>query len=225
MFIHNDHLPQPWTTWPWCYNLNVFDRHRSGVGFVKLIHTVVLEQGTQLHLLLGDLTRVEADVIVNAANDRLLHGRGVAGAITRRGGDDIQTESSTWVKEYGPVTPDNPALTTAGDLQSKAIIHVVGPRWGEGDEDRKLRLAVTAALTMADEHEFQSIAFPAISTGIFGFPMDRAAEIMLQAIELFSDGQPNTSLQRIDLVLFDRPAVDAFSIAMHDRWPEMFQLQ
>lgn len=172
----------------------------------------------ELRLLRGDLTTSDARAIVNAANERLKHGAGVAGAIVRQGGDVIQRESNAWVHEHGPISHTEPALTTAGGLPADAVIHVVGPRWGEGDENRKLSLAVHAALEMAEQNGFDSIAFPAISTGIFGFPMDRAARVMLEAIDDFFERAENPVLQRVDLVLYDRAAADTFSQAMQDHW-------
>lgn len=182
------------------------------------IQTVMLGGGVELRLMRGDLTQSKADAIVNAANQRLQHGAGVAGAIVRRGGKVIQAESDAWVNEHGPVTHARAALTTAGDLPSKAVIHVVGPRWGEGDEDRKLSLAVDAALVTAQEHQFKSVAFPAISTGIFGFPMDRAAQAMLAAVESFFGKVSDPSIQRVDIVLFDQGAANTFQEIMQERW-------
>ena len=125
-------------------------------------------------LVQGDLTEERVDAIVNAANSRLQHGGGVAGAIARRGGAQIQAESDAWVRAHGEVAHDRPAVTGAGRLDCKAVIHAVGPVWGEGGEDAKLRAAVLGALGAAEERGFGSIALPAISTGIFGFPKSAA---------------------------------------------------
>jgi O-acetyl-ADP-ribose deacetylase (regulator of RNase III) len=100
------------------------------------------------------------------------------------------------------------------------VIHVVGPRWGEGDEDRKLQRTVTAALEMAEEKQFRSVAFPAISTGIFGFPMERAAEVMLAAIEEFIVREPARDIERVDVVLFDQGSAETFASSMRERWPD-----
>ena len=181
---------------------------------MELIQSHDLKGIVDLRLLRGDLTKSDANAIVNAANERLQHGAGVAGAIVRQGGEIIQRESNAWVHVHGPISHTEPALTTAGQLPGDAVIHVVGPRWGEGDEDRKLSLAVNAALEMAEENGFESIAFPAISTGIFGFPMDRAARVMIEAIDSYFEGLENPILQRVDLVLFDQAAADTFSRAM-----------
>ncbi|MGD8864783.1 MAG: macro domain-containing protein [Anaerolineales bacterium] len=185
---------------------------------MELLHTFNLDDQIELRILRGDLTQSDADVIVNAANERLRHGAGVAGAIVRKGGRVIQTESDNWVREHGPITHDQAALTTAGDLPSKAVIHVVGPRWGEGDETRKLERSILAALDLAQDKGFESIAFPAISTGIFGFPMGQAARAILTAIDEHVGSISKSPLQRIDLVLFDESAAEAFSEAARDRW-------
>ena len=105
-----------------------------------------LPSGQTLALYHGDLTEEKVDAIVNAANEHLAHGGGVAGAIVRRGGREIQEESYAWVRQHGPAGHDKPALTGAGKLPCKAVIHAVGPMWGAGDEDRKLRAAYTSAL-------------------------------------------------------------------------------
>lgn len=184
---------------------------------MELIQSETLKGGSILRLLRGDLTQSEADAIVNAANERLRHGAGVAGAIVSRGGKVIQAESDNWVNECGPIAHDRAALTTAGDLPCKAVIHVVGPRWGEGDEDRKLSLAVTAALETAQKHQFESIAFPAISTGIFGFPMGQAAEVMLSTVHAFFENLSDSSIRRVDFVLFDQGAASTFRELMQER--------
>jgi O-acetyl-ADP-ribose deacetylase (regulator of RNase III) len=185
---------------------------------VELMQSFNLENQIELRILRGDLTQSDADAIVNAANENLQHGAGVAGAIVKQGGMVIQSESNRWVLEHGPISHDQPALTTAGDLPSRAVIHVVGPRWGAGNEDQKLKRAVIAACMLAHDNGFESIAFPAISTGIFGFPMDRAAQVMLDTINEFSAQTSDTSIQRIDLVLFDQAGAQAFSKATREIW-------
>lgn len=125
-----------------------------------------------LQLVEGDITTAKVDAIVNAANAHLQHGGGVAGIISRKGGPVIQRESDLWVREHGSVRHAEPAVTSGGSLPCRYVLHAVGPVWGEGDEDRKLAEAVTGSLRAADQLELTSIAFPAISTGIFGFPKE-----------------------------------------------------
>ena len=158
----------------------------------------------------GDITLEAVDAIVNASNRHLQHGGGVAGVIVRRGGLVIQQESDAWVQKHGPINPAAPAYTSAGHLPCKYVIHAVGPIWGEGDEDAKLSKAVCASLQLADELNLVSISMPAISTGIFGFPIERAAKIIFKTIEEFLGDQPQTSLMQLRLVLFDQAAVDLF---------------
>ena len=136
-----------------------------------------------IRLVHGDLTEERVDAIINAANTQLVHGGGVAGAIVRRGGVEIQEESTQWVKEHGPVSSGGAVITTAGNLPCEHVIHVVGPVWGEGDEDRKLEIAVQAALKAADQLNLAKISLPAISTGIFGFPKERGADVILESID------------------------------------------
>lgn len=176
--------------------------------------------GRSIKLIHGDLTESKVDAIVNAANAHLHHGGGVAGAIVRRGGESIQRESDTWVREHGPVTQANPAITSAGDLPCQFVIHAVGPIWGEGEEDTKLHAAVYNALALADSRHFASLALPAISTGIFGFPKERGARIILDAILQFIQDHPGTSLAEIQIVLIDQPSVEIFAKEFIHRWPE-----
>jgi O-acetyl-ADP-ribose deacetylase (regulator of RNase III) len=150
------------------------------------------------------------DAIVNAANRHLQHGAGVAGAILHGGGPVIQHESDAWVRQHGPVSHAAPAYTHAGNLPCRFVIHAVGPVWGEGDEEARLAAAVTGSLRCAAELGLQSIAIPAISTGIFGFPKASAAHIMLAAIQRYFVDESQTSLTQVRLVLFDQPTVDAF---------------
>jgi len=170
-----------------------------------------------LELVQGDLTLEVVDAIVNAANSHLNHGAGVAGAIVRRGGPEIQHESHAWVRQHGPVSHAEPAVTGSGRLPCRYVIHAVGPVWGEGDEDSKLTAAVTGSLHRADELGLHSMAFPAISTGIFGFPAGRAAQVMMAAIQAYLADHPQSTLQQVRLVLYDPPTLEAFTAA----WEEM----
>ncbi len=138
--------------------------------------TYSLTDGRTIAIVHGDITEANVDAIVNAANEHLQHGGGVAGAISRRGGDAIQAQSSKSVREHGRVPTGSAAITGAGRLPAKYVIHAVGPIWGSGDEERKLAAAVTSALTLADEHGVTSIAIPAISSGIYGMPKDVSAQ-------------------------------------------------
>jgi len=178
-----------------------------------------LPGGQTLRLARGDLTQEPTDAIVNAANSQLAHGGGVAGAIVRAGGRQIQDESDAWVRQHGPVRHDRPAITSAGNLPSRYVIHAVGPVWGEGDEPAKLAAAVTGALELAEQRGLLSLALPAISTGIFGFPKELAAEVILQAIADFAEAHPQSSLQDIRLVLFDRAGAQTFENELARRWP------
>ncbi len=164
----------------------------------------VLANNTRLRIIRGDLTAAKVDAIVNAANSRLQHGGGVAGAIVRKGGSIIQEESD----RIGFVHVGESALTTGGKLPAKYVIHTVGPRWGEGNEDMKLRSAVRNTLRLAHEKGFKSVAMPAISAGIFGFPKDRCASIMIEEITSFT-GTPST-LTELDIYLMDEEIVRFF---------------
>ena len=186
------------------------------------MNTVLTERalptGQIMQIVQGDITIEEVDAIVNAANEHLQHGGGVAWAISNKGGPAIQKESDDWIRKYGPVSHARPAWTSGGLLPAKYVIHAVGPVWGDGDEDHKLALAVTGSLRLADELKCSSIALPAISTGIFGFPKDRAAGIIFSAIERYLVDNSSSGVKVIKLVLFDQSSVDVFVKTWHDKW-------
>lgn len=158
-----------------------------------------------LELIDGDITEMQTDAIVNAANARLVLGGGVAGAINRKGGPQIQAECN----KKGPTFVGGAVITTGGNLKAKYVIHAVGPRMGEGGEDEKLKNATLNSLKVADENNLKSISFPAISTGIFGFPIDRCAEIMLKTTIEYLEGQ--TGLVKVVFCLFGRGSYEVFA--------------
>jgi O-acetyl-ADP-ribose deacetylase (regulator of RNase III) len=185
----------------------------------RLVAEQTLLNGQKLSLVHGDLTEARADAIVNAANSQLDHGGGVAGAIVRRGGKEIQIESHAWVNQHGPVSHERPAITGAGQLPCQYVIHAVGPVWGEGDEDQKLQSAASGALALADEKGLATLAIPAISTGIFGFPKERGARVIIDAILDFLNHRPEASLKEIQITLIDEPSVNIFANEFERRWP------
>jgi O-acetyl-ADP-ribose deacetylase len=169
-----------------------------------------LPSGQKLSICLGDITEEPVDTIVNASNSHLRHGAGVAGAILSRGGDTIRVESEAWIANHGPVSHDAPAYTHAGNLPCHYVIHAVGPVWGSGDEDRKLSDAIRGSLALAEKLSLHSIAIPAISTGIFGFPIDRAARIMIDTILQYFKQQPTSQLQVVKITIIDWLTLGAF---------------
>jgi O-acetyl-ADP-ribose deacetylase (regulator of RNase III) len=187
-------------------------------GMARIIARHEFPSAQSCLLVQGDITAEKVDAIVNAANSRLLHGGGVAGQIASRGGSVIQEESDAWVREHGEVSHGQPAVTGAGSLPCRAVIHAVGPVWGAGGEDAKLRSAVRGALDAADERGFAVISIPAISTGIFGFPKERGARIILQAVEDFTAARPGSLLHEIRVTILDHPTLDAFRREFERRW-------
>jgi O-acetyl-ADP-ribose deacetylase (regulator of RNase III) len=178
----------------------------------------ILASGQTIQVVQGDITAETTGAIVNAANAHLQHGAGVAGAINRRGGPTIQQESEAWVRAHGPVSHSQPAWTSGGLLPAKYVIHAVGPVWGDGDEDAKLASAIHGCLEIAEQLKLSSISFPAISTGIFGFPKDRAAGVILRAIENYFS-QHGSEIKLVRLVLFDQATIKAF-ISSWSGWAE-----
>jgi len=171
----------------------------------QVLKEIKVGHGT-LRLVQGDITLRRVDAIVNAANSYLQHGGGVAGAIVRRGGAVIQTESD----KIGFTPVGSAALTSGGALVAKYVIHAVGPRMGEGEEDSKLQSAVQSALSIALEHRMQSLSMPAISSGIFGYPKDRCASILVQEARQFLQSNSTGSLTLIEFCVYDEATAAHF---------------
>lgn len=156
----------------------------------------------------GDLTEADVDAIVNAANNDLQLGGGVAGAIRRKGGAVIQDECD----RIGSIALGEAAITGGGKLKARYVIHAASMRLGGRTTEENLRASTRNSMRRAAERKLQSIAFPAIGTGIAGFPMDRCAEVMLEEIRRHLGGA--TTLRRVEIVLFDRAALTAFEHAL-----------
>lgn len=165
-------------------------------------------KGKVIRLIQGDLTEQTVDAIVNAANVHLVLGGGVAGAIRSKGGPTIQEECN----RIGGTTVGQAAVTGAGNLKARYVIHAVGPSYGEGNEDEKLRAATLNSLKRATEKGMSSLAFPAISTGIFGFPKDRCADIMLDTTRSFLENA-ETSLKEVIFCLWSKDDLGIFEEA------------
>ena len=150
----------------------------------------------------GNLLEEPVDAIVNAANGHLAHGGGVAGIIARAAGRALQEESDLIVGSRGTFPSGTAVVTTGGKLPFKGVIHAVGPRYGEGDEERKLFRALQAAFACALERGWDSVSFPAVSSGIFAVPPDICARAYVQA------GRASP-LRNVRLCLRDQPVIDA----------------
>lgn len=161
-----------------------------------------------IRLAEADITDLAVDAIVNPANAQLVLGGGVAGAIRMKGGPKIQAQCN----ELAPISVGQAVITTGGKLKATHVIHAVGPKMGEGDEEQKLRSVSLNSLKVADDNNLSTIAFPAISTGIFGFPLDRCAKIMLAATFEYLKG--DTSVKEVTFCLFDTNAYDTFASEM-----------
>lgn len=170
--------------------------------------------GTTLSALQADLTRQEVDAVVNAANEYLEHGGGLAAAIVRAGGWEIQEESDRWVADHGPLSPGVAAVTGAGKMPARFVVHVAGPRYRvRQDNEGLLRTAVGAALDAAAACGCRTVAMPAISAGIFGYPLGPAARIITSAAAAWAQEHPG-SLDEIRLVGFDEAAARAFAAGL-----------
>lgn len=158
----------------------------------------------QIELIQGDLTEMDADAIVNAANNDLQHGGGVAGAIRRKGGEAIQRESN----EIGSIPVGGAAITSGGELKARYVIHAASMQLGGRTTAHALRSSTAHSLRIAAEKGLKTIAFPAVGTGIAGFPMQECAEVMLR--ESVDHLRRGSSLEKIYFVLVDGPSLKTF---------------
>ena len=162
----------------------------------------------------GDLTALAVDAIVNAANNELQHGGGIALAIARAGAPDVAVESEAWIRDYGPLSPGVAALTSAGPMPSSYVIHVAGPIYdGSPSNEDDLAAAILAVVDMATEIEVATVALPAISAGIYGYPPDEATAIIAEtAAEAVSEA--DTTLRTVHLVGYDDKMAERFAAAI-----------
>lgn len=179
----------------------------------QLVH--VLDNEVKLSLYNGDITDEAVDAIVNAANERLQHGAGVAAAIVRKGGRQIQEESNRLIKRYGTLNTGGAVYTSGGSLSCRYVIHTVGPEWYRHGKDMSRSLLYQAcleSLALAVKLNLSSIALTAISSGIFGIPNDTCAEVMFFAIEEFSssEGAKFSTLRDVRIVIIDEPTLSVF---------------
>ena len=159
---------------------------------------------TKITILKTDITKLEVDVIVNAANSSLMGGGGVDGAIHRAGGPGIVAECREIIKRQGPCEPGEAVITTAGNLPAKKLIHTVGPVWhgGKANEASILCNCYLNSLKIVLKNGFKTVAFPNISTGIYGYPKAKAAQVAIEAIHEFIDSNPG-KINEIIFVCFD----------------------
>lgn len=170
-----------------------------------------------IQLVKGDITKINVDGIVNAANSRLAGGGGVDGAIHRAGGPAIMAELDRIRDEKGGCPTGEAVVTTAGNLPANKVIHAVGPVWSGGDkgEPEKLRLAYYNSLRLADEHKLHSISFPNISTGVYGFPKQRAAEIAISTVSAYTESA--TEIEKVVFVCFDAESYSIYEVILQER--------
>jgi O-acetyl-ADP-ribose deacetylase len=169
----------------------------------------------KLTLVHGDITRQRTDAIVNAANSSLMGGGGVDGAIHRAGGPQILEECKRIIAKQGRLPAGKAVITTGGNLQAKYVIHTVGPVWhgGQRNEAEVLTSAYQESLRQAEANKLKSISFPSISTGVYGYPMSKAAGIALGAVTEFLKNEAD-SVKEVVFVLFDSRALETYRKAL-----------
>jgi O-acetyl-ADP-ribose deacetylase (regulator of RNase III) len=172
---------------------------------------------SKITLFKGDITKFEVDIIVNSANTGLMQGGGVCGAIYRAAGEGLQAECDKAKQEIGgSLKTGHAVVTPAGELKAKHIIHTVGPVWrgGSRGEPELLRSSYEASLKLADEKGAKNIAFPSISSGIYGYPLFRAAPIAVKAIADYLMLNDDTAIKEVMLVLYDQATFEAYEEAL-----------
>jgi len=174
-----------------------------------ILHRETGAQGAEFLIVRGNLLEEPVDAVVNAANGRLAHGGGVAGILSRAAGPALQEESDRVVRERGALPTGSAAITGAGRLPFKAVVHAVGPRQGEGDEAALLLQALTAAFEQANAAGWSSLSFPAVSSGIFAVPLEVCARAYLRAAREWLARSPRPPLQTLRLCLRDQAVIDA----------------
>jgi len=174
---------------------------------------------TRLSLIRGDITKQETDAIVNAANSSLMGGGGVDGAIHRAGGPAILEECKRIRSERGPLPAGQAVITTGGNLKARFVIHTVGPIWhgGGSGEPELLSSAYRESLKLAVENRLSSVSFPSISTGAYGYPVDMAARVALEAVRSFL--KEDASLTEVIFVLFDANTYEAYARTLRELIP------
>jgi O-acetyl-ADP-ribose deacetylase (regulator of RNase III) len=187
-----------------------------------MANQVVTIKQVKLSIIQGDITRQTTDAIVNAANSSLMGGGGVDGAIHRAGGPAILDECKQIVARQGRLPTGKAVMTTGGNLKAKYVIHTVGPIWhgGNSREPELLASAYHESLKLATENNLNSIAFPSISTGAYGYPVNQASKVAIDAVITFLS-QSTTSLREVVFVLFDAQTLGAYTSALKEigeRW-------
>ncbi len=167
-------------------------------------------KGRTLKLVEGNIVLLDVEAVVNAANKSLVLGGGVAGAIRNMGGPSIQVECD----KIGPIKVGEAAITNAGNLKAKYVIHAAGPVYGEGNEEKKLLNATLSSLEIAEEKKIKDMAFPAVSAGIFGFPIQRCSEIMLETAMKFLEEHEYP--QEVIFCLYGQDATSVFENTLEE---------
>jgi O-acetyl-ADP-ribose deacetylase (regulator of RNase III) len=170
---------------------------------------------TRVTLVPGNITTQKVDAVVNAANSGLMGGGGVDGAIHNAGGPEIKAACREIVRARGPLPPGRAVATTAGRLPARMVIHTVGPVWegGAAGEPQTLADAYSSSLAVAREEKARTVAFPSISTGAYGYPIDQAAAVALAAVRRDLEAHPG-SLDEVRFVLWGQRALEAYEAAM-----------
>ena len=179
-------------------------------GADNLILNTVNFNNHTIEIVKGDITKEQTNAIVNAANSSLQHGGGVALAIASAAGKELIKECEQYISEHGQVPTGSAMITTGGNLNAKFVIHTVGPIWGSGNEDEKLRSAITSSLELCEKHDIKSCSFPAISSGIYGFPKERCAKLFFEVLSRYFNEKADSIIELVRLCNIDEKTSSIF---------------
>ena len=163
-----------------------------------------------IEIVKGDITKETTEAIVNAANSSLQHGGGVALAISSAAGKELRKACEQYISEHGQVPTGSAMITTGGNLKAKYVIHTVGPIWGSGDEDKKLKSAIKSSLDLCEKHAIKSCSFPAISSGIYGFPKERCAKLFFEVLRQYFNEKADSKNELVRLFNIDEKTSSIF---------------
>lgn len=175
-----------------------------------MILKVISIHNHRIEIVKGDITKETTQAIVNAANASLQHGGGVALAIASTAGEKLRTACQQYISEYGQVPTGSAMITTGGNLKAKYVIHTVGPIWGSGNEDEKLKSAIISCLKRCEENNLKSCSFPAISSGIYGFPKERCAKIFFEVLNRYFNEKADSIIELVRLCNIDEKTSSIF---------------
>jgi len=179
-------------------------------GVNKMILNTLNINNHAIEIVQGDITKENTEAVVNAANSSLQHGGGVALAISSAAGKELRKACEQYISKHGQVPTGNAMITTGGNLKARYVIHTVGPIWRSGNEDERLKDAIISCLELCEKHGIKSCSFPAISSGIYGFPKERCAKIFFEVLNRYFNENSDSTIELVRLCNIDEKTSSIF---------------